>query len=118
MKPVQDRHRRRNVPDSFERKLEQLLEYSEAPQAEAFTMDVMRIVRREQRRRKIILWSFGLVGALFGLSGALMLTGPVSELLTFSLEMPVMKTMQVTLFVVGATAFYLWFMNDDFSLGS
>jgi len=106
------------VPDSFDRKLEQLLEYSEAPQAEAFTMDVMRSVHREQRTRKIILWVFGLVGALFGLSGALMLTGPVGELLTFNLAMPVMKTMQVTLFIVGATAFYLWFMNDDFSLAS
>jgi len=105
------------VPDSFDRKLEQLLEYTAAPQPEAFTLDVMRAVRREQRTRKIILWSFGLVGALFGLSGALMLTGPVNELLTFSLAMPAMQTMQATLFMVGAGAFYLWFMNDDFSLG-
>jgi hypothetical protein len=108
------------VPDSFDRKLEQLLEYTEAPQPEAFTMDVMRGVRREQRTRKIILWAFGLVGALFGLSGALMLTGPVSALFTFSLAMPAMpamQTMQATLFIVGAAAFYLWFMNDDFSLG-
>jgi hypothetical protein len=105
------------VPDSFDRKLEQLLEYTEAPQPEAFTMGVMRGVRREQRTRKIILWAFGLVGALFGLSGALMLTGPVSELFTFSLALPAMETMQATLFIVGAAAFYLWFMNDDFSLG-
>jgi cytochrome b subunit of formate dehydrogenase len=78
----------------------------------------MRSVRREQRTRKIILWCFGLVGALFGITGALMLAGPLSELFTFSLAMPAMQTMQATLFIVGAGAFYLWFMNDDFSLGS
>jgi hypothetical protein len=32
--------------------------------------------------------------------------------------MPAMETMQASLFIVGAAAFYLWFMNDDFSLGS
>jgi len=105
------------VPDSFDRKLEQLLQYAEAPQPEAFTMGVMRGVRREQRTRKIILWCFGLVGALFGVSGALMLSGPVSSLLSLNLVMPAMQTMQATLFAVGAGAFYLWFMNDDFSLG-
>jgi hypothetical protein len=47
-----------------------------------------------------------------------MLAGPLSELFTFSLAMPAMQTMQATLFIVGAGAFYLWFMNDDFSLGS
>jgi len=106
------------VPDTFDRELEQLLQYSETPQPEAFVMDVMRGVRREQRTRKIILWAFGLIGALFGLSGALMLAGPVSGLFTFSLALPAMETMQVTLFIVGAAAFYLWFMNDDFSLGN
>jgi hypothetical protein len=105
------------VPDTFDRELKQLLEYTEAPQHEAFVMGVMRGVRREQRTRKIILWAFGLIGALFGLTGALMLTGPVSNLFSFSLAMPVMETMQATLFIVGAAAFYLWFMNDDFSLG-
>ena len=106
------------MPDSFDLKLEQMLEYPPVPQAETFTMGVMRGVRRERRIREIILWSFGLVGALFGLSGALMLTGPVSNLFSLNLAMPVMETMQATLFIVGAGAFYLWFMNDDFSLAS
>ena len=50
------------MPDTpFDRKLEALLEYTESPQPEAFTLDVMRSVKREQRIRKLILWAFGLV---------------------------------------------------------
>jgi hypothetical protein len=106
------------VPDTFDRKLEQLLEYSDPPQPETFVMDVMQGVKREQRTRSIILWMFGLVGALFGLAGAVMLSGPVSNLLAFEMTVPAMESMQAALFIVGASAFYLWFMNDDFSLGN
>ena len=106
------------MPDSIDRELEQLLAYTEAPQSEAFVLDVMRSVKREQRIRKVILWVFGLVGAAFGLAGAVMLSGSISRLFTFTVELPAMETMQVTLFIVGAAAFYLWFMNDDFSLDS
>jgi hypothetical protein len=106
------------VPDALDRELEQLLAYKEAPQAEAFVINVMQGVGREQRTRKIILWVFGLIGAMFGLAGAVMLSGPVGKLLGSELTFPVMESMQAALFIVGACAFYLWFMNDDFSLGS
>jgi hypothetical protein len=107
------------VPDSsFDHELEVLLEYGESPQPGAFVVDVMRGVRRERRTRRLILWAFGLVGALFGLAGAVMLSGSIARLFTFTLNMPAMETMQATLFIVGAAAFYLWIMNDDFSLGS
>ena len=105
------------MPDSsFDRKLETLLEYSESPQPEAFTMDVMRSVRRERRTRKLILWAFGLVGALFGLAGAVMLSGSITRLFTFTVTIPATETMQVVLFIVAAAAFYTWFMNDDLPL--
>jgi len=107
------------VPDpSFDQKLETLLEYSESPQPEAFTMDVMRRVKREQRTRKLILWVFGLVGALFGLAGAVMLSGSITHLFTFTVTMPATETMQVVLFIVAAAAFYIWFMDDDLPLDS
>jgi uncharacterized membrane protein YsdA (DUF1294 family) len=107
------------VPDSsFDRKLENLLEYSESPQPEAFTMDVMRSVQRERRTRKVILWAFGLVGALFGLAGAVMLSGSITRLFSFTVTMPATETMQVVLFIVAAAAFYTWFMNDDLPLDS
>ena len=105
------------MPDAFDRNLEQLLEYPDVPGGEAFVMDVMQSVRRETRRRRLILWVFGLTGALFGLWGASILSGPVGEWLAGALSFPVTQTMQASLFLVGAAAFYLWFMNDDFSLG-
>lgn len=106
------------MPDSFDHELERLLAYTGAPQPEAFVLDVMRSVKREQRFRKLILWVFGLVGAVFGLAGAVMLSGSISRLFTFTVDLPATETMQATLFVVGAAAFYLWFMNDDLSLDS
>ena len=105
------------MPDPLDRELENLLQYTEAPQAGVFVTEMMRRVRREQRTRKVILWAFGAVGALFGLAGAVMLTGPVTKLLTFSLAIPGMEAMQASLLIVGVAAFYLWFMNDDLSLG-
>ena len=105
------------MPDStFDRELETLLEYSESPQPEAFTMDVMRSVKREQRTRELILWAFGLVGALFGLAGAVILSDSITHLFTFTVAMPATETMQAVLFIVAASAFYIWFMNDDLPL--
>ena len=105
------------MPDStFDRELEALLEYTEPPQPEAFTMNVMRSVKREQRTRRLILWAFGLVGALFGLAGAVMLSGSIAHLFTFTITMPATETMQVVLFIVATAAFYIWFMNDDLPL--
>jgi cytochrome b subunit of formate dehydrogenase len=107
------------VPDSsFDRELEALLEYNESPQDTAFVANVMRSVQREQHIRKLILWAFGLVGALFGLAGAVMLSDSITRLFTFTITMPAMETMQVALFVVAVAAFYIWFMNDDLPLDS
>jgi hypothetical protein len=118
-KPALRWQRRRIVPDSsFDRELEALLEYTESPQDTAFVANVMRSVQREQRTRRLILWTFGLVGALFGLAGAAMLSDSITRLFTFTITMPAMETMQVALFVVAVAAFYIWFMNDDLPLDS
>jgi uncharacterized membrane protein YsdA (DUF1294 family) len=105
------------VPDSsFDRELGQLLQYTEAPQSREFVHGVMRGVKREQRTRKLILWAFGLVGSLFGLAGAVMLSDSITRLFSFTLTVPATEIMQAVLFIVAAAAFYIWFMNDDFSL--
>jgi len=110
------------MPDSpFDRELEELLGYSEAPESDVFVTNVMRNVQRQKRLRRIILWSFGLIGALFGLAGAVMLSGPINQLFSFPASfptsLPATETMQLVLLVVAAAAFYAWFMNDDWSLG-
>ena len=103
---------------TFDQELDTLLEYGESPLPEAFTMDVLRSIRRERRTRRLILWAFGLVGALFGLAGAVMLSGSITRLFTFMVTIPATETMQAVLFIVAAAAFYIWFMNDDLPLDS
>ena len=102
--------------DTFDHSLEQLLGYPDSTRTESgeFVATVMKQVRQEQRTRKLILFSFGLVGALFGLAGALILSEKITWLFTEALSG--MMTMQVVLIVVAALAFYTWIMNDDLPL--
>lgn len=105
------------MPDPTDRKLKELLAYREpAENEDLFVVDVMRKVRGERRKRKLILASFGGIGALFGIAGAVMLSDGISRVFTEAI--PTMTLAQVPLFAVGAAAFYLWFMNDDLALGS
>jgi hypothetical protein len=108
------RQRRHFVPESSnDRSLEQLLEYGDTLEADGFVAGVMTAVKRERRTRKVILFIFGLAGALFGLAGAVMLADPISRLFSFSIQLPVMETMQWVLAIVGLVTFYIWFMNED-----
>lgn len=93
--------------------LDAWLEYQEPVPADAFILEVMRRVRREQRRRHLILCLCGLVGVGFGLAGALLLAGPVAG---FFSQLPVIGTMQAVLLAVAAMAFYVWSMNEDLGL--
>jgi hypothetical protein len=95
--------------------LDRLLGYREAVPDDQFVLTVMHRVQRERRRRKLILFVFGLLGAGAGLLGAALLAEPIARLFT---GLPATGIMQAAL-VAGATAaFYVWFMNDDFSLST
>ena len=76
----------------------------------------MHDVKSEKRTRRAILWAFGLIGAMFGLIGAMMLSSSITQLFTFSITMPAIETTQVALGIVAVVAFYNWVMNDDFAL--
>lgn len=107
------------MPDStFDHRIEGLLAYGERPQDEAFTIGVMQGIRQQQRMRKLILWVFGLIGGLFGITGAIMLSGSLAHLVILAENLPAIETMQLTLVVAAAAAFYNWFMNDDWVLGN
>jgi uncharacterized protein YacL len=101
---------------SFDDTLEQLLAYEEpAPvDREHFVNDVMGRVRRQQRKRRLVLLLFGAIGAIFGLAGGLMLADPISWVFTQTLSPTLI--MQAVLFTVAGVAFYVWFMNDDLPL--
>ena len=103
--------------DTFDRSLEQMLGYPEpdADDSELFVAGVMQQVRKERSTRRVILIVFGVIGALFGVAGATMLSDSISRLFTESLTGE--AAMQGVLFVAAAVAFYTWFMNDDLVTG-
>jgi len=102
--------------DSFDRTLEQLLGYAgpTASENDSFVTAVMQRVQRQQRQRRLILLVCGLVGAVFGTVGAVLLSGKITWLFTQALSG--MLLVQIILLVIAALAFYNWFMNDDLTL--
>jgi len=104
------------MPDrSDELMLEQLLEYREPAGSDKFVIAVMQDVKREQRARKLILYVFGLIGAVFGVLGAVMLSDGIARIFS---GLPATGTMQAVLIGVAVVAFYGWFMNEDVDLTS
>ena len=102
-RPDRTRQAKLNMPDSTQdRFLDQLLEYREDPQGDEFVLEVMHRVRREQGSRKVILFVFGLIGALFGLAGAVLLSEPIAGVFA---NLPPIGTTQVALFVVRQLRF-------------
>ena len=97
--------------------LERMLAYpdsTDTAEPDRFVVDVMARVARERRRRRLILFTFGGIGALFGVAGAALLSEPLGRLLGDTLSTT--AWMQGALFAVGGAAFYLWAMNDDLAL--
>ena len=105
------------MPDqAIDRTLEQLLAYPEdyASDRDAFVEGVMQQVSRQQKIRRVILYIFGLIGAVFGAMGATLLSGKITWLFTEVLNGTLM--MQAVLLVIAAAAFYIWFMNDELTV--
>jgi uncharacterized protein YacL len=104
------------MPDTIQnRELDQLLGFRENLVADEFILDVMRNVQHARRRRKLILLIFGLIGAAFGVLGAVLLADPIARLFT---GLPLIGTMHAVLIVVASAAFYCWMMNEDSSLNT
>jgi hypothetical protein len=93
--------------------LDALLEFREDLRGDEFVLDVMHRVQQQNRSRKFILLLFGLIGAAFGLAGAVLLSEPLARVFA---NLPPMGTVQAALFVVAAVSFYGWIMNEDIDL--
>ena len=102
------------MPDPIaDRHLDELLAFNEAVPDDEFVLQVMQRLRKEQRRRRLILTVCGLVGAAFGAVGAMLLSQPIARIFT---DLPPTATMQAVLVGVAAMAFYAWMMNEDVRL--
>jgi hypothetical protein len=97
------------------RQLDGLLGQREAIPDDQFVLNVMHRVQRERRSRRLILFVFGLLGAGFGLLGAVLLAEPIARLFT---GLPATGIMQAALVAGAAAAFYAWSMNDDLRLSN
>ena len=73
---------------------EQLLAYTDEPGSDEFVANVMHNVRQERRKRQLVLFIFGLVGAAFGVLGAFLLSDSITRLFS---SLPVTGTMQAAL---------------------
>lgn len=105
------------MPESAtDTQLENLLAYRDVDMTDEdlFVVDVMRGVRKQRMTRRLILLSFGLVGAMFGLFGAVLLSDAINNLFTDAI--PATRAMQAVLLVSGIAAFYVWVMGDDLAL--
>lgn len=102
------------MPDPIgNHRLDELLGFNEAVPGDEFVLQVMQRLRKEQRRRQLILAICGLVGAAFGAVGAMLLSQPIAKIFT---DLPTTGTMQAVLIGVAAIAFYGWMMNEDIRL--
>ena len=59
------------------------------------------------------LWGT-VIGALFGIVGAVMLSESINRVFTDALSGT--EVMQLVLFIAAAMSFYAWMMNDDLAL--
>ena len=100
------------MPDLFQN---QLLRYSETPSDHAFVSDVMQTIRRERRTRKIILFISGIVGALFGLAGAVTLSDSMTKF--FTMPVSANSSLPVSLAILGVVLFLGWLLNDEMTNG-
>jgi len=87
--------------------LDETLEYHETPQDDDFVTGVMKGVRRQQRMRKLILATTGVVGASFAAFGVLTISDSVNQLITDTNVLP------VSVALVGIAAFMTWLFQDE-----
>ena len=87
--------------------LDEILKYHETPQDDHFVAEVIKGVRRQQRMRKLILATAGVVGASFAAFGVLTISDSLNQLITDANVLP------VSVALVGLAAFLTWLFQDE-----
>lgn len=90
--------------------LDELLTYHQGPEPDNFVADVMRGIRRQQRMRKLILATTGLVGAAFGATGILLLSDSFGQIFSGG------NMLTVSASVVLTVALLTWLLHDEATL--
>jgi len=91
--------------------LDEILEYHQTPPDDTFVVDVMHQIKRQQKTRKLILLGSGVIGGLFGIAGATMLSGPIARLVA---PLAVGDTaLPLGLALLSAVAFLVWLLQDE-----
>jgi len=90
------------------------LKYQELPANDGFVENVMQGVRRERRIRRLVLVLSGLVGAAFGIAGAVILSDSITRLVLQVFEQAGAGVAGLALMLV--LAFLAWLLNDEATL--
>jgi len=87
--------------------LDEILEYHETPQDDNFVTGVTKRVQHQQRMRRLILTTTGMIGASFGAVGMLMISDSINQLITDTNVLP------ASIVLVGLVALLAWIFQDE-----
>jgi hypothetical protein len=91
--------------------LDELLEYHQTPSDDTFVVDVMKEIKQQQKTRKLILLGSSVIGGLFGIAGATLLSDPiaslVAQLAASNAALPLGLALMSTLAVLA------WLLQDE-----
>lgn len=91
--------------------LDELLKYHQTPGPDTFVAEVMKGIERQQKTRKLILLGSGVIGGLFGVMGATLLSDSIGRLITQAVAGD--AAMPLGLAVMSAIAFLGWLLQDE-----
>jgi len=91
--------------------LDELLKYHQTPGPDTFVAEVMKSIQRQQKLRKLIFTGSGLIGGLFGIVGAMLLSDPISRLTTQLAAGESATTLGLA--IMSLVAFLGWLLHDE-----
>ena len=91
--------------------LDELLKYHQTPASDTFVADVMKGIERQQKTRRLILLGSGVIGGLFGVASAVLLSGSIAGLVA---QLAVGDAaLPLGLAAMSVVAFLTWLLQDE-----